>query len=304
MRLRQARGPRRSATRICGHRRAPAGAKLPASIAGTKIIASCRPPAQRRRAQVRGRSRSSPQPTPKIAAPTSSGRSTASPSGSRKVPPSGGRDCAARSGTRAGDRDCAGEHECQLRIEVAVPVEKSQHDETIGHPRDREPKAEQRARSERRDDAPVHGSVTLTWRTMNTVAIAVSMKVSTAASDRHDSRPRPQTPCPLVQPLPMRVPKPTRNPASSRSGVEADCGRGGHPAGTASRRHPPPSGRAGRRRARRDRPRRRPEAVDDAADAGDAPDRPEEQRRRQADQRAARSPYAQVFIALQREWSG
>jgi hypothetical protein len=41
-----------------------------------------------------------------------------------------------------------------------------------------------------------------------------------AASERRESRARPQTPWPLVQPLPRRVPNPTGRPATiSRAGA-------------------------------------------------------------------------------------
>jgi hypothetical protein len=46
------------------------------------------------------------------------------------------------------------------------------------------------------------------------------MNVTVAASDRGDSRLRPQTPCPLVQPLPNRVPKPTSRPATTSAAGE------------------------------------------------------------------------------------
>ena len=38
------------------------------------------------------------------------------------------------------------------------------------------------------------------------VAAPVAMKVSVAVKDRVENRVKPQTPCPLVQPLPKRVP--------------------------------------------------------------------------------------------------
>ena len=38
-------------------------------------------------------------------------------------------------------------------------------------------------------------------------------KEQTAMKDRTDKRPRPQIPCPEVQPDPIEVPNPTRNPA-------------------------------------------------------------------------------------------
>ncbi len=49
---------------------------------------------------------------------------------------------------------------------------------------------------------------------MATTIAAVSMKVPVATSERSEKRLRPQTPCPLVQPLPKRVPNPTSSPAA------------------------------------------------------------------------------------------
>jgi hypothetical protein len=41
----------------------------------------------------------------------------------------------------------------------------------------------------------------------------VAMKTPTAAKDLTDNLPKPQTPWPLVQPLPQTVPMPTKSPA-------------------------------------------------------------------------------------------
>lgn len=60
----------------------------------------------------------------------------------------------------------------------------------------------------------------MTWRTTKVVSSATEKKVTVAASERRDPRPRPQTPWPLVQPLPKRVPKPTSTPATMRPGIE------------------------------------------------------------------------------------
>jgi hypothetical protein len=46
-----------------------------------------------------------------------------------------------------------------------------------------------------------------------TVAIALTIKASTATSERGDIRASPQIPCPEVQPDPIAVPTPTRNAA-------------------------------------------------------------------------------------------
>ena len=42
----------------------------------------------------------------------------------------------------------------------------------------------------------------------------VAIKVSVATIDRVEPRAIPQTPCPLVQPLPNRLPTPTNTPPS------------------------------------------------------------------------------------------
>lgn len=46
------------------------------------------------------------------------------------------------------------------------------------------------------------------------VSMPLSRKQSVATRDRLESLASPQTPWPLVQPLPVRVPKPTINPES------------------------------------------------------------------------------------------
>ena len=47
------------------------------------------------------------------------------------------------------------------------------------------------------------------------VSIAIDIKMITEASDLGEPRPSPQTPWPLVQPLPSTVPKPTKSPATT-----------------------------------------------------------------------------------------
>lgn len=61
-----------------------------------------------------------------------------------------------------------------------------------------------------------------TWRTRKTVNAPLSMKVSVATSDRGDNRARPQTPWPLVQPLPWDVPQPTSKPPSTSDHDDSD----------------------------------------------------------------------------------
>ena len=48
------------------------------------------------------------------------------------------------------------------------------------------------------------------------IPIAELRKMPTATKDRMLNRGRPQSPCPLVQPLPSFVPKPTKSPASAK----------------------------------------------------------------------------------------
>ena len=47
------------------------------------------------------------------------------------------------------------------------------------------------------------------------------MKMNVAMIERPDSRAKPQTPWPEVQPLPMRVPNPTSTPAIAITTVTA-----------------------------------------------------------------------------------
>lgn len=51
-------------------------------------------------------------------------------------------------------------------------------------------------------------------------------KTAVATIERGDSRPTPQMPWPLVQPLPNRVPIPTRNPASKITGEKGNDSNG------------------------------------------------------------------------------
>ena len=53
-----------------------------------------------------------------------------------------------------------------------------------------------------------------------TVAMPAPMKLRTATKDRTDKRPNPQTPWPLVQPLPQTVPTPTSRPAGMSKAME------------------------------------------------------------------------------------
>ena len=60
-----------------------------------------------------------------------------------------------------------------------------------------------------------------------TVMTAAPMKTTVATIDRADTRAKPQTPWPEVQPLPIRLPNPTSKPATATSArLEAMAGRG------------------------------------------------------------------------------
>lgn len=107
-------------------------------------------------------------------------------------------------------RDRARHHEGELRIPRAGHIEKRRHGARCRHPGNHEPGREQRTR-ERGEHDRLHAAAPAT----STTIAALAMNVSTATSDRFDSRARPQTPCPLVQPFASVVPAPTRIPAST-----------------------------------------------------------------------------------------
>ncbi len=58
-----------------------------------------------------------------------------------------------------------------------------------------------------------------------TVTAAVAMNVTVATRDRTDRRLRPQTPWPLVHPLPSRAPHPTSKPATIHEAERAAAPR-------------------------------------------------------------------------------
>ena len=105
------------------------------------------------------------------------------------------------------------------------------------------------------------------------------MKVAVAANERGDRRARPQTPCPLVQPLARRVPKPTRRPPARSVAALASIAGGGRakePAGDEGRddqpkeRFRPPRPVA---RARRNQTAEQPGGAEDATALEDEPGR-------------------------------
>ncbi len=68
----------------------------------------------------------------------------------------------------------------------------------------------------------VNNQALRTWRITKTVTAAVTIKINVAAIERTDKREIPQTPWPLVQPLPNWVPTPTNRPPIITSGVEIE----------------------------------------------------------------------------------
>src|SRR6185295_1706280 len=111
------------------------------------------------------------------------------------------------------DRDRADHDERERWIPRAADVEEAGD---LG--RDRHP-AEDQAEGEQRAGHGGDGELDHAWApTSATVIAAVIMKVATAAIDRGDSRARPHTPWPLVQPSPMVVPMPTSSPATASTG--------------------------------------------------------------------------------------
>jgi hypothetical protein len=59
------------------------------------------------------------------------------------------------------------------------------------------------------------------WRTSKTVAIPDAMNAWVATIERGDTREMPHTPCPLVQPDPLRVPTPMTSPATASTAWQA-----------------------------------------------------------------------------------
>ena len=103
----------------------------------------------------------------------------------------------------------------------AEQIEKTPHPGRVGHPAKRETGSEQGARQGRDKDARDHDKAPI----RKTVITPVAMKVSVATIERCEKRLIPHTPCPLVQPLPIRVPNPTSNPAIRITGQLENSGR-------------------------------------------------------------------------------
>src|SRR5262249_50519324 len=113
---------------------------------------------------------------------------------------------------RRGDR-APDHHQRELRPPLAENVEEAEHVRGICHPRDQQAGTEQCARDERREK--FHGG--RPCRTTANVRTAGDMDTTVCTSERRDRFARPQTPWPLVHPLPSRAPIPTSNPATSAS---------------------------------------------------------------------------------------
>ena len=163
--------------------------------------------------------------------------------------------------------------EREAGVPVAEYVEEAEHLCRVHHLRDEQSEAEHEAR--RRDWRRSAAWLSLQRRdaTRQPPSTAVAMNTPVATSDRGERRATPQTPCPLVQPLPSRVPKPTSRPAPTmrppaaprqplrrRHGKAAAYGRQRREDQSGDEGEPPalPVVRSGE------------PACEDAADAGDA----------------------------------
>ena len=126
--------------------------------------------------------------------------------------------------------------------------------------------------------------------------MATAKNTPTATNERFDSRARPQTPCPDVQPLPILVPKPMSSPETAiQSGAGTD-----HPAGGAASRAGcppgPPTPSPGSERPEHQGheedeapdlgPGGREQLAEQSRDAGDAAVAQPQQRRGKADEHA------------------
>ena len=83
-------------------------------------------------------------------------------------------------------------------VRITFDVEEGEHDPWIGHARDHQARAEEKPGGEA--DRDLHDRPP--YRTTDTTIIATAMNVAQPTIERRDSRPTPQTPCPLVQPPP------------------------------------------------------------------------------------------------------
>ena len=174
----------------------------------------------------------------------------------------------------------AGHDERQRRIPTPSKIEEGAHPCRVGHARNGEPCAEQQAAGERENRADAHQPNPSRFITA-TVTKPAAMNVAVAANERGDRRDRPQTPCPLVQPLPEARTDADEEAAHQKSGearCEARLDRAGQQGDerrsgrqAEHERGSDAPGRAGLRKAGR--------PGGEAADAGDAP-KPQQHRRR------------------------
>ena len=110
-------------------------------------------------------------------------------------------------------------HESERRIPCARDVEKAEHARRVDHVRKREAGPEHDTRKQGRKSG-AHAQRSHQMASDEDGRDAAAMKVTVAAIERGDRRAMPQTPCPLVQPLPRRVPNPTSSPAAISSGTD------------------------------------------------------------------------------------
>ena len=173
---------------------------MPASIATTNTRPLPLPPTSAVTAGP-GHRPTRPQPIPNSVVPTNRRASSGRSSGIRSAgATSGGPAGECQPVDRAERRGRASHHDEQRGIPRAGDVEEGEHDAWIGHPRDRQARAEEEPGGEADDDR-LHDSHP-PRRTTNTTIIATAMNVAQPTIDRRDRRPTPQTPCPLVQPPP------------------------------------------------------------------------------------------------------
>lgn len=108
--------------------------------------------------------------------------------------------------------NCSCHNKSQRKIPRTEHVEKSDNFFRTGHSGNSETKRKNHSH-EQSCKIIFHGNIP-NLRKTNTDSIPAAMKVRVATNDLGDIRLMPQTPCPLVQPLPSKVPNPTKRPAT------------------------------------------------------------------------------------------
>src|SRR5690606_18827124 len=141
-----------------------------------------------------------------------------------------------------GDR--ADHHEGEARVPGSEQIEEAEHLGGARHAGDGEAEAAEQPGAEGGGIGP-HAEPPQRWRTTQPVAKPAIMNATVATTERSDRRLIPQTPWPLVQPLPSCVPKPTRSPATSTP-PRGPVALGGRAAGYAARTRSPEATRPAR----------------------------------------------------------